>query len=167
MLENSEASIYHWAFSQSKLPSILYGAFIPWQWFFFFNYSLSVSYSVFLLYSPLSQLPKSTPPYRPIQLPTLKTKNRPSIKTNLCCPNTIGCVVIHWRKLLLSLRLTHANTARCGILCSAPLSVLVSGLVWACTGLLYAVTTTVRSYVQLPTVDGEACSWESSTASSS
>ena len=96
---------------------------------FFKNYSLRVSYSVFLLYSPLSQLPKSTPPYRPIQLPTLKTKNRPSIKTNLCCPNTIGCVVIHWRKLLLSLRLTHANTARCGILCSAPLSVLVSGLV--------------------------------------
>lgn len=111
MFENSKAGTYHSAFAPVQTALYLYGAFIP--------YSLRVSYSEFLLYSSLSQI------YPSFQIhPTSETKNN---KTNLCCPNTLGCVVIHWRKSLLSQHLTHASV--CDSVPSPPPPMLGFGLV--------------------------------------
>lgn len=95
-------------------------------------------------------------------------KNQPNKQKDqfvLCCLNILGCMVFHWSvvdllgatlrenclclSLFLSQQLTDTNSfvAKGGILCPTPISTLGFGLAWASTGLVYAVTTALSSYV--------------------
>lgn len=83
------------------------------------------------------------------------------VKTNVCYPNILGCVVFHRYMINLARRYSlklflpcprknNSSMARDVIVSLIPLSMLEFCLAWTCVGILQAAATPRSSYIQLP-----------------